>query len=144
MKRSDISVIIPTYNRAGMIGVAISSVLQQTMAPAELIIIDDGSCDETENVVNSYIAETRIPIIYEKQENRGPAVARNKGIERASSAFIAFLDSDDYWLKNKLELQRNNMHKNPHYNISHTMERWIRRGKHLNQKKTPASRRIYF
>ena len=94
------SVIIPTYNRANMIGKAIDSVLAQTYTNWELIIVDDGSTDNTKDVVQSY-NDSRIKYFY--QENKGRSVARNYGIELSKGDYISFLDDDDYYLENFLE-----------------------------------------
>lgn len=98
-----VSVIIPTYNRANLLKHAVDSVLTQTYPYFEIIIIDDGSTDHTSDVV----AQKKDPRIrYEQQSASGlPAAARNHGIRIARGAFIAFLDSDDLWLPNKLERQ---------------------------------------
>ena len=93
------SIIIPTYNRASMIPKAIESVLQQTFVDWELIIIDDGSIDNTAEIVKTY-TDSRIKYIW--QENQERSVARNKGISIAKGRYICFLDSDDYYLKNHL------------------------------------------
>jgi glycosyltransferase involved in cell wall biosynthesis len=95
-----VSVVIPAYNRAGEIGRAIDSAFNQTYRPIEVIVVDDGSQDNTAAVVAKY-PEVR----YYRQENRGASVARNQGVELARGEYIAFLDSDDLWVKNKLELQ---------------------------------------
>jgi glycosyltransferase involved in cell wall biosynthesis len=97
-----VSVVIPTYDRAHFLDDAIRSVLAQTFDDFELIIVDDGSTDNTREVVNSF-EDSRIKYIY--QENRGVSAAYNSGILASSSEFIAFLDSDDLWLPQKLELQ---------------------------------------
>ena len=131
----DISVVIPTYNRAALLVRAVRSVLEQTRAPAEVIVVDDGSDDETKKIVNELASSSEIPVIHLYQRNQGPAAARNKGIEFASCPLIAFLDSDDYWLKKKLEIQADALENAEDFKISHTMERWYRRGEHLNQKK---------
>jgi glycosyltransferase involved in cell wall biosynthesis len=94
------SIIIPTYNRAHIIGKAIDSVLSQTFTDFELIIVDDGSTDNTQNVVTS-IGDNRIQ--YFKQENKGVCAARNTGIKIATSEYITFLDTDDEVLPNWLE-----------------------------------------
>ncbi len=99
-----ISVIIPTYNRAHLIKRSAESVLNQTYRNIELIIVDDGSTDNTKEVIDS-IKDDRI--VYVKQENKGCCAARNKGIELAKGKYIAFNDSDDVWLPNKLEKQLN-------------------------------------
>ncbi len=96
-----VSVIIPTYNYARFIGEAIESVLAQTYPIAEIIIIDDGSTDETEDVVAEFGEKVR----YIKQENSSVSVARNNGAKNASGDFLAFLDADDAWLPEKIEKQ---------------------------------------
>lgn len=99
-----VSVIIPTYNRAHMVGRAIQSVLNQTYQDFELIIVDDASTDNTEEVAKSFNDERLQYIRHEK--NSGSSVApRNTGIELARGEYIAFLDSDDEWLPQKLEKQ---------------------------------------
>jgi glycosyltransferase involved in cell wall biosynthesis len=96
-----VSVIIPTYNDATYLPVAIESVLAQSCQDFELIVIDDGSTDNTRTVLQSYLA--RIRYIY--QENQGESVARNQGIRLAQGEYVAFLDSDDVWLPAKLARQ---------------------------------------
>ncbi len=96
-----VSVIIPTYNRAGHILHALDSVFAQTYKNYEIIIVDDGSNDETETVLKSY--RNRLKYVY--QTNAGPAAARNHGVKLAHGDWIAFLDSDDMWLPEKLEKQ---------------------------------------
>lgn len=130
-----ISVIIPTYNRASFLIRALTSVQRQTLACDEIIIIDDGSCDNTPERVEDVAAECRIPVRYIYQKNQGPAAARNKGIQEARFSYLAFLDSDDHWQKNKLEIQYTALAADSKMMIAHTRERWLRRGKHLNQKK---------
>jgi len=97
-----VSVIIPTFNRGYIVAEAIESVLSQTYRDFEIIVVDDGSTDNTREVLEPY----RDRIRYFYQENKGVAGARNKGIEESRGAFIAFLDSDDIWLPEKLERQR--------------------------------------
>ena len=97
-----ISVIIPTYNRANTIVRSIDSVLNQTYKDIELIVVDDGSTDNTKELVLA-INDSRIRYIY--QDNAGACVARNTGIDNAKGEYIAFQDSDDEWVVNKLELQ---------------------------------------
>jgi len=98
-----VSVVIPTYNRAEIIGRAIRSVQAQTFEDWELIVVDDASEDETEEVVAAF-EDTRIRYI-QHVENRGGAAARNTGIRNSRGEYIAFLDSDDEWLPQKLEGQ---------------------------------------
>jgi glycosyltransferase involved in cell wall biosynthesis len=98
-----VSVIIITYNRAALLPTAITSVLNQTFQDFEIIIVDDASQDETPSVVASF-QDQRIRYIRHKQ-NAGEAGARNTGVANASGEYIAFLDDDDEWLPEKLELQ---------------------------------------
>ena len=96
-----VSVIIPTYNRAHLVKDAVESVLNQTYQDFELIVIDDGSTDNTREVLAVY--KDKLTYIY--QENQGRSSARNHGIELAQGEYIAFLDSDDVWFPDKLERQ---------------------------------------
>jgi len=126
------SVIIPAYNRADFLKKAADSVLSQTFNDFELIIVDDGSEDGTKKLVNS-LPDQRIKYIY--QDNSGVSAARNRGIKEAEGEFIAFLDSDDWWLPGKLEETEKHIKNNPDYRIFHTQEKWFRGGAVLNQKK---------
>lgn len=101
--RPTVSVIIPTYNRAHLVGRAIGSVLNQTYQDFELIVVDDGSTDNTEQVVKRF-NDPHIRYICHDQ-NRGGSAARNSGIKMARGEYIAFQDSDDEWLPEKLEKQ---------------------------------------
>ena len=96
---SKISVIIPTYNRAKYISEAIDSVLRQTFKDCEIIIVDDGSGDTTKDILKRYNGKIR----YYYQDNLGVSAARNKGIKESKGEYIAFVDSDDLWLPNKLD-----------------------------------------
>ncbi len=109
MKRPLVSVIVPVYNGAQFIGKAIESVLVQNYDPLEIIIVDDGSTDETANIVKSY---NNMRYIY--QPNQGVAAARNSGIENSRGKLIAFLDADDCWAPNKLNIQVDCLLKHPH------------------------------
>lgn len=129
-----VSVIIPTYNRAGFLAQAIDSVLSQKYPVFELIVVDDGSADETRELLASYGKA----LVALHQENRGPAAARNTGIRAARYPLLAFLDSDDRFTPNKLALQVAAMEAHPAMLISHTQEKWFRNGRHLNQKKRHA------
>ena len=104
-----ISVIIPTYNRAHLIKRSAQSVLNQTYKNLELIIVDDGSTDNTKEVIDSLNDER---IVYVKQENHGVSSARNTGINVANGKYIAFQDSDDIWHSDKLEKQINTLKQN--------------------------------
>lgn len=123
-----VSVIIPTCNRASYLEKAISSVLEQSFAFFELVVVDDGSDDETKEVIKNF-RDKRLKYIY--QENRGVAAARNTGLHMAGGKFAAFLDSDDYWLPGKLERQMKFMQESG-FKISQTNEIWIRHGKRVN------------
>lgn len=98
---SSITVVIPTYNRAGWLPATVASVLQQTRPPDEVLIVDDGSRDDTEAVCRALPA----PVRYVRQENAGVSAARNRGVREANGEWIAFLDSDDLWEPAKLEVQ---------------------------------------
>ncbi len=108
-----VSVIIPTYNRASMVGDAIESVLKQDLDDIEIIVVDDGSKDETERVVRRYLQSRGDKVRYLKQENKGVAAARNKGIDAARGEYIAFLDSDDTWMTTTLGEKIAYLDKNP-------------------------------
>ncbi len=97
-----VSVIIPTYNRAGVLEKSVRSVLEQTWRELECIVVDDGSGDGTEQVVRA-IGDSRLRYVY--QDNAGACAARNRGIREAGGAWIAFHDSDDTWRREKLEKQ---------------------------------------
>ena len=99
---ASVSVIIPTYNREATLGRSIESVLSQSYRNLEIIVVDDGSEDNTRGLVEG-IEDKRLRYIY--QENAGACSARNKGIEAAKGEYIAFQDSDDVWLQNKLASQ---------------------------------------
>ncbi|MDP6339031.1 MAG: glycosyltransferase family A protein [Candidatus Marinimicrobia bacterium] len=125
----DISVIIPTFNRAHTLPRALDSVMVQTLQSMEIIIVDDGSTDETNAVLADYPGLCII-----SQDNRGVSAARNVGIEKAGGEWLAFLDSDDEWLKEKLENQWDAI-CNDDKLICHTEEIWIRNGQRVNPMK---------
>ncbi|MFP4473093.1 MAG: glycosyltransferase family 2 protein [Candidatus Omnitrophota bacterium] len=126
------SVIIPTYNRCQRLRKAVDSVLTQTWDDWELIIVDDGSTDMTADMLAEY-ADPRIR--YVRQENQGPSAARNHGLRLARREWVAFLDSDDWWLPQKLARVREEIGRFPDIPIFHTEEIWYRRGQVLPQKK---------
>ena len=129
-----VSVIIPTHNRAGWLPGAVDSVLAQSLAGVEIIVVDDGSDDDTVSALGPRMERVR----YLRQERRGVAAARNLGIAAARGEMIAFLDSDDRFVPDKLARQLAFMRANPGLLISHTDEVWYRRGRLLNQKKKHA------
>lgn len=96
-----VSVIIPTYNYSRYVGHAIDSVLAQTLPVHEIIVVDDGSTDDTESVLAPY--RDKVRVIH--QQNRGVAAARNAGVANSSGELVAFLDADDMWLPTKIERQ---------------------------------------
>lgn len=98
-----VSVIIPSYNSARTILRAIDSVINQSYRNLEIIIVDDGSTDNTKEIINEYIKSSIIKYYF--QENQGPSIARNNGVGFASGEYIAFLDADDEWHIKKLEIQ---------------------------------------
>ncbi len=126
-----VSVIIPTYNRGWILKETIDSVLAQDFTDFELIVVDDGSTDNTQGILNSYKED----IVILRQDNKGVSSARNKGIASASGQFIAFLDSDDLWLSQKLSVQVDFFNTNPDALICQTEEKWIRNGIRVNPKK---------
>src|SRR6478735_6137584 len=97
-----VSVIIPTYNYGRFLRHALRSALDQTVTPLEIIVVDDGSTDETPDVVASFGEKVR----YIRQENSGVCVARNRGVADSTGKLIAFLDADDIWEPEKLAKQR--------------------------------------
>ena len=128
----EISVIIPTYNRCDLLKRAIKSVIKQTITPKEIIIVDNGSTDQTYQMVSSLFPE----INYFIEKKRGVSAARNKGILESKSKWIAFLDSDDAWKPTKLEKQMEySVFNQDKYRIIHTDENWYRNKKFLNQLK---------
>jgi len=123
-----VSVIIPAYNRAWILKEAVDSVLSQNFFDFELIVVDDGSEDNTQDILASY--GNRIRII--RQKNKGVSSARNKGIFSSSGRYIAFLDSDDIWLKGKLSTQLEFFESNPDALICQTEEIWLKNGRMVN------------
>lgn len=100
-----VSVVIPAYNRASVLPRAVESVLHQTHRPVEIIVVDDGSSDETWQVMERYTAQYPEVVRYVHQENQGVSGARNTGIDHAQGDYVCFLDSDDYFYRDKLEVQ---------------------------------------
>jgi glycosyltransferase involved in cell wall biosynthesis len=130
MKQPLVSVILPTYNRAWALKTAIDSVLFQNYPNIELIVIDDGSQDNTKKLLKDYKNQIRVLT----QENAGVSAARNRGIEKSRGEFIALLDSDDSWDKKKISCQMDFFMANPEALICQTQEVWIRNHKRVNPK----------
>jgi len=127
-----VSVIITTFNRARFVEEAIRSVLlQRRLAPLEIIVVDDGSTDNTPEVVETFGSFVK----YVFQDHRGVSSARNHGIALSSGEWIAFLDSDDLWLPDKLSRHWQFCMENPDILISQTDEIWLRHGVRLNPRK---------
>jgi len=126
-----VSVIIPSFNRDIFVARAIYSVLLQNFEPIEIIVVDDGSTDYSHYVYKMFSGS--IKVLYH-QINKGVSAARNSGIKYSSGEYIAFLDSDDYWLPNKLSVQIKYMIDKNSF-ISQTQEYWIRYGKLVNPNK---------
>lgn len=124
-----VSVIIPTFNRGLLVVKAIESVLNQTYKNYEIIIVDDGSTDETSLLLKD------LPVQYYKTDNHGVSHARNFAVSKAQGDWIAFLDSDDIWLKDKLEKQVHFLEENPQTYLIHSDEIWIRNGIRVNPHK---------
>ena len=112
-----VSIIMPSYNTGKFIKETINSVLNQTYNNWELIIVDDCSTDDTEKIVNT-IKDNRIKFL-KNNTNSGAAISRNRAIKEAKGKWIAFLDSDDLWKKEKIEKQIRFMKEN-HYDFSYT------------------------
>jgi len=125
----EISVVIPTFNRIAVLRRAIQSVLSQTCPPGEILVVDDGSNDGTQELIKS---DYHGSVIYILQSNSGVSHARNTGITLAKGKWIALLDSDDEWMPGKLEMQIQALNRNPDFDFCHTNEIWIRNGKRVN------------
>lgn len=126
-----VSVIIPTYNRADLVCQAIDSVLRQKEPPDEIIIVDDGSTDNTRARLRLYGEAVKIV----GKANGGISSARNAGIHAARFEWIAFLDSDDLWKPKKLSRQKEELIAHADYKICYTDEEWRKNGRWMNQKK---------
>ena len=126
-----VTVILPTWNRAKWLRTSIESVLSQTFHDFELIVVDDSSTDSTGKILESYSRKIRTILLH---ENLGVSAARNTAIVQSDSKWIAFLDSDDYWHAEKLEKQIKQTKLFPEYKIHFTDEIWIRNGIRVNPK----------
>jgi len=126
-----VSVIIPTYNRGEVLDRTIKSVLTQTYKNYELIVVDDGSTDSTSRILSKFGNKIR----YFSKLHGGVSSSRNLGLEKSESDWVAFLDSDDYWLPEKLERQIQYVQEHPNILIVQTDEKWIRNGVSVNPMK---------
>ncbi len=123
-----ISVIIPTYNRSKLLPRALSSVFKQSLQPHEVIVVDDGSTDDTHAVITHQFPQCQVI----RQAQSGVSQARNRGIIAATGDWIALLDSDDEWLPEKLANQKRALENAPNCLLNHTEEIWIRNGVRVN------------
>jgi glycosyltransferase involved in cell wall biosynthesis len=130
----DVSVIIPAFNRWPLLSEAVTSVMRQRDIDFELIIVDDGSTDETAARLPRLVSElsSAHPVQFLRTDNHGPAAARNRGVDAARALLIAFLDSDDLWQPGKLSRQFEYMKHKPECQVSQTEEIWNRRGVRVN------------
>lgn len=130
------SIILPTFNRAHTLPRALQSVAQQTFKDFELWVIDDGSTDKTTELVQKFRTEfPKLNMHILHGPNRGVSHARNLGIQNSSAPWLAFLDSDDEWLPEKLKLQAEFINKNPESLVVHGEEIWIRNEVRVNPMK---------
>ena len=131
MVKKSLTAVIPTYNRGPVLRRALESVFSQTVPADEVIVVDDGSTDETPRLIQENFPDAR----YIRQNNQGVSTARNRGIAAARSEWVAFLDSDDEWRATKLERQLDSLEELPRFRVCHTNEVWIRRGRRVNPMK---------
>lgn len=134
-----VSVVIPTYNRANVVSRSIRSVISQTYQKLQIIVVDDGSQDETESVLAGF---SGIRIM--RQRNKGVSAARNAGIAESSGELIAFLDSDDEWMPEKIEKQVSLYDPEEPFFICHSNELWVRNDTTVNQKDIHAKQGGFF
>jgi glycosyltransferase involved in cell wall biosynthesis len=126
---TEVSVIIPTFNRSEKVRRAVSSVLSQTFTDFEVIVVDDSSIDDTVDCLVQFKGKIRF---IRHPKNLGVSASRNSGIKASQAPLIAFLDSDDYWMPEKLETQVSFLKDNPDIPICQTDELWIRNGIRVN------------
>lgn len=129
-----VSVIIPTHNRSQLVLRALASVFAQTCNAFEVIVVDDGSGDNTHALITASFPQVH----YMYQHQQGVSAARNTGIRNATGEWLAFLDSDDEWLPEKLTRQFTALKEQPGFKLIHSDEIWIRHGKRVNPMKKHA------
>lgn len=121
-----VSIVMPAYNVEKYIGDAIESVLNQTYQNWELLVVDDCSSDNTKNIIEKFqTVDSRIKPIFLSKNGGKPSIAKNVALQKAKGKYIAFLDSDDIWLEEKLEKQVLFMEKNSNYALTYTGGYWI-------------------
>ena len=134
-----VSVIIPTYNRAGFVREALASACAQSYRDCEIVVVDDGSGESCRNAtrqtVEAFAAEANFPVLYCFQRNQGVSSARNSGVRISQGELIAFLDSDDIWQPEKLQEQASFFDSHPEVQICQTDEIWLRSDARVNPKK---------
>jgi GT2 family glycosyltransferase len=123
-----VSVVIPSFNRWPLLAEAVNSVLAQSYRDFEVIVVDDGSTDATASQLAKLGSGLKLLVT----ERRGVSAARNLGVSQSRGQYIAFLDSDDLWLRRKLEKQTRFMDEHPEFHICQTDEIWIRNGVRVN------------
>ena len=131
-----VSVIVPTHDRHGLLPRALDSIAAQTRAPLEVIVVDDGSKDGTAAMLRRDYPD----VVLIEQAHGGVSGARNRGIENSRGDWIAFLDSDDEWLPEKLARQHAALETDPTARLCHTEEIWVRNGVRVNPMKKHAKR----
>ena len=136
MDTMSISVIVPTHNREHLLPRALNSIAAQTQKPLEVIVVDDGSTDNTIDTLRHGFPDV---VLFEESQ-RGVSAARNRGIQASRGDWIAFLDSDDEWLPEKLAHQNAALASTPTALLCHTDEVWIRNGTRVNPMKKHAKR----
>ncbi len=139
-KSKTVSIILPAYNRANLIGRAIDSVINQSYKNWELIIVDDGSTDNTKEILKPYLS-TNSNFEYIFHSNRGAALSMNKGIELSSGAYITFLGSDDEYMNNHIDLRVKYLYSNPHVDILHSTAKIV--GNEYVKDKNNLSKKIH-
>lgn len=130
-----VSVVIPVYNRAHTLERAVRSVLQQSMADLEVLVVDDGSTDESTLLANRLADEDKRVLPLSLSGNHGVAFARNRGIEKAQGRYLALLDSDDQWRADKLEQQLSFLQSLSCPAVCHCEEIWFRGGVRVNPRR---------
>ncbi len=133
---TDVTVVVPTRDRVDPLRRALESVRCQTKQAARVIVVDDGSLEDPGSWLRADFPEVE----FVRQEHRGVSAARNRGVDVATTQWVAFLDSDDEWQPEKLERQLSALERGPEHSICHTDEIWIRNGRRVNPGKRHTKR----